>query len=169
MDLGEFVAVTGPSGSGKSTLLNLIGMLDKPSSGKIVLDGVDIGRLSDNQKTSMRNKKIGFVFQFSNLIPELNALENVTLPGMISGVRRSSLRRRGLELLGSVGLASKAKSSATRLSGGEMQRVAIARSLINNPSLVLADEPTGNLDSTNSDEIVRLLRELNKENNQTFV
>ena len=169
ISIGEFVGITGPSGSGKSTLLNMAGMLDKPSYGTITIDGVDVGKLSENQQTSMRNKKIGFIFQFSNLIPELTAIENVMLPGMIAGVNNESLKNKALTLLQSVGLENKAKSGATQLSGGEMQRVAVARSLINDPSIVLADEPTGNLDSKNSDEIINLMRDLNKRNKQTFV
>ena len=169
ISIGEFVGITGPSGSGKSTLLNMAGMLDKPSYGTITIDGVDVGKLSENQQTSMRNKKIGFIFQFSNLIPELTAIENVMLPGMIAGVNNESLKNKALTLLQSVGLENKAKSGATQLSGGEMQRVAVARSLINDPAIVLADEPTGNLDSKNSYEIINLMRDLNKRNKQTFV
>ena len=166
---GELVSIAGPSGSGKSTLLNMMGMLDTPTSGRITIGGTDVSSLSENQKTVMRNREIGFIFQFANLIPELNALENVMLPGMVSGENNAVLRERALGLLKQVGLASKARSGATQLSGGEMQRVAVARSLVNNPSLVLADEPTGNLDTKNSGEIIDLMKDLNRKNNQTFV
>ena len=168
VDHGEMVAIAGPSGSGKSTLLNLIGMLDAPSSGRIVINGIDVGGLSEDEKAVMRNEEIGFIFQFSNLIPELTALENVMLPGMIGKKNGFDLRKKAIDRLTQVGLSSKARSGASTLSGGEMQRVAIARSLINDPSLVLADEPTGNLDSKNSEELINLMRDLNKKNNQTF-
>ena len=144
-------------------------MLDRPTSGKIVIGGVDISKLSEDEKTVMRNKEIGFIFQFSNLIPELSALENVMLPGMVAGENGSKLKTRALELLRQVNLEHKARSGATQLSGGEMQRVAVARSLVNNPSLVLADEPTGNLDSKTSEEIINLMRDLNRKNHQTFI
>jgi ABC-type lipoprotein export system ATPase subunit len=165
---GEFCVVMGPSGSGKSTLLNLIGTLDTPTKGKIIIDGIDVTKLSEGRKDKLRNRKIGFVFQFFNLVNELTVLENVMLPRLILGGQQTA-RREALEMLKAVGLAGKAHYLAARLSGGEMQRVSIARALINRPALVLADEPTGNLDSRNAAEIIRLMKELNRRNRQTFI
>jgi len=159
----------GPSGSGKSTLLNLIGTLDIPTRGKIIIDGIDVTKLSESEKDRLRNRKIGFIFQFFNLINELTVLENVMLPRLILGESQAAARREALEMLKAVGLADKAHYLAARLSGGEMQRVSIARALINRPALVLADEPTGNLDSRNAAEIIRLMKELNRKNRQTFI
>lgn len=166
---GEFCVVMGPSGSGKSTLLNLIGTIDTPTKGKIIIDGVDVTRLSEEEKDKFRNRKVGFVFQFFNLINELTVVENVMLPALVAGVGFEKAREKALDLLKAVGLADKASHPASRLSGGEMQRVSIARALINQPALVLADEPTGNLDSKNSAEIIRLMKELNQKNRQTFI
>ncbi|MCL7401347.1 MAG: ABC transporter ATP-binding protein [Thaumarchaeota archaeon] len=158
---GEFIAVVGPSGSGKSTLLHLIGGLDRPTSGRILIGGNDINKLSDDKLAELRNEKIGFVFQFYNLVPYLPVIKNVELPLIVKGVSSQERRERVLKLLEEVGLKDKAFTRPTRLSGGEQQRVAIARALINNPEILLADEPTGNLDSKNSIMIAELFRRLN--------
>ncbi|MCL7383665.1 MAG: ABC transporter ATP-binding protein [Thaumarchaeota archaeon] len=158
---GEFIAVVGPSGSGKSTLLHLIGGLDRPTSGRILIGGNDINKLSDDKLAELRNEKIGFVFQFYNLVPYLPVIKNVELPLIVKGVSSQERRGRVLKLLEEVGLKDKAFTRPTRLSGGEQQRVAIARALINNPEILLADEPTGNLDSKNSIMIAELFRRLN--------
>jgi len=159
---GEMVAVIGASGSGKSTLLNIIGLLDRPASGKYLLDGADVGELSDNQLAELRNKKFGFVFQDFNLLPRATALSNVELPLIYSG-GVSRRRERAQEALAQVGLAGRAHHKPTEMSGGEQQRVAIARALVNNPLVILADEPTGNLDSRSGDEIISLFRRLHQE------
>ncbi len=162
VDRGEMVAVIGASGSGKSTLLNIIGLLDRPTSGRYTFDGVDISRLSDNQLAEMRNREFGFVFQDFNLLPRATALANVELPLVYAGsVRRR--RERASEALERVGLAERANHKPTELSGGEQQRVAIARALVNNPPLILADEPTGNLDSKSSVEIISIFQKLHQE------
>ncbi len=153
----------GPSGSGKSTLLNLIGALDKPSSGKVYIDGVDISKLTRNQLAFLRRKKIGFVFQRFNLLQRLNALENVELPLWFAGVSKSEREKRAKKLLELVGLGKRIYHKPSELSGGEMQRVSIARALANNPEIILADEPTGNLDSVSGREIMQMLEELNSE------
>jgi putative ABC transport system ATP-binding protein len=165
----EFMAVMGPSGSGKSTLLNMIGALDKPTSGKVFIKGTDLSTLSDNQLAELRNREIGFVFQFFNLVSRMNALSNVELPMSIAGVPRSERRERAAKLLEQVGLGPRMGHKPTELSGGEQQRVAIARALVNNPSVLLCDEVTGNLDSKTGDDIMHLLRDLNKEQGMTFV
>ncbi len=164
----EFIAIVGPSGSGKSTLLHLIGGLDKPTKGRVIIDGTDITRLSEDELADYRCKTIGFVFQFYNLIPYLTAVENVELPMAIA---KSSIDRfkRAMELLELVGLRDKAFKRPTELSAGEQQRVAIARALANNPRIILADEPTGNLDSTNSEIIMKLFRDLVDNYNVTIV
>ena len=166
---GEFMAIMGPSGSGKSTLLNMIGALDRPTSGKVYINGVDISKLNDNQVADLRNREIGFIFQFFNLIPRMDAQGNVELPMAIAGVNRGERHRRAKELLGLVGLADRADHKPSQLSGGEQQRVAIARALANEPNILLADELTGNLDSRTGSEIMHLLRGLNKEEGKTFI
>jgi putative ABC transport system ATP-binding protein len=165
----EFMAVMGPSGSGKSTLLNMIGALDKPTSGKVFIKGTDLSTLSDNQLADLRNREIGFIFQFFNLVSRMSALSNVELPMSIAGAPRSERRERATKLLEMVGLGPRMDHKPTELSGGEQQRVAIARALVNNPSVLLCDEVTGNLDSKTGDDIMHLLRDLNKEQGMTFV
>ena len=161
IESGEMVSITGPSGSGKSTLMNIIGCLDKPSSGQYCLEGIEVSKLNDNQLAEIRNKKIGFVFQSFNLLSRTTALANVELPLIYSG--SGNRRQRALQVLESVGLAHRAKHRPSELAGGEQQRVAIARALINNPSLILADEPTGNLDTQTSKEIMLLFKQLNQQ------
>ncbi len=165
---GDFVAISGPSGSGKSTLLNMIGLLDAPTSGRIIIDGVEASSASREERTALRLHKIGFVFQFFNLQSNLTALENVMIPcWLMSGDRRQAVKR-AEALLDSVGLGDRLNHLPTELSGGQQQRVSIARALVNSPSLVLADEPTGNLDSVSTGEIIELFHEINR-NGQTIV
>ncbi|MFQ6051267.1 MAG: ABC transporter ATP-binding protein [Candidatus Hydrothermarchaeota archaeon] len=166
---GEFVAIMGPSGSGKSTLLNLIGMLDSPTSGEIYLRGDDISELDEKQRSDLRLKEIGFVFQAYNLLNDLSALENVMLPMMMAGISDEEAREKSKKLLEEVGLGERLNTKARLLSGGEQQRVGIARALANHPSLILADEPTGNVDTKTSHEIIDLLLKLNKEKGQTII
>jgi putative ABC transport system ATP-binding protein len=165
---GEFLSVMGPSGSGKSTLLNLIGGLDQPSGGEIFIDGRALHGISDNELTLIRRKRVGFIFQFFNLLPVLTAIENVSLPLLLDGASLSEIRPKAVSLLDQVGLAARAEHRPEQLSGGEMQRVAVARALITSPAVLLADEPTGNLDSHTSEEIFMLLKSLN-EQGQTIV
>lgn len=164
---GEFVLIVGSSGSGKSTLLNMIGLLDHPTKGKISIDGIDTTTLGDNRISSFRNKKLGFIFQFSNLITDLSVLENVLLPLQIAG--NNTAEKDAIDLLKAVGLEDQMYKRANKISGGQAQRVAIARGLINKPSIVLADEPTGNLDSLTSETIVQLMKSMAKKLNQTFI
>jgi putative ABC transport system ATP-binding protein len=166
---GEFMAIMGPSGSGKSTLLNMIGALDRPTSGKVYINGTDLSQLNDNQIADVRNTEIGFMFQFFNLIPRMDAQSNVELPMAIKGVSRTQRKKRAMNLLNLVGLGDRSHHKPSQLSGGEQQRVAIARALANEPNLILADELTGNLDSKTGAEIMLLLKQLNKEEGKTFI
>ena len=159
---GEFVSIVGPSGSGKSTLLNMIGALDRPTKGRVLIDGVDINRLTEDGLSRLRNRKIGFVFQAFNLIHRLTALQNVELPLFVRGTPEGLRRRRALEALKSVGVLHLAKKKPFQLSGGEQQRVAIARALVTNPTIILADEPTGNLDSKSASVVMDVLENVNK-------
>jgi lipoprotein-releasing system ATP-binding protein len=164
---GEFVLIVGSSGSGKSTLLNMIGLLDHPTNGTISIDGIDTTTLNDDKISSFRNKKLGFIFQFSNLLTDLSVLENVLLPLQIAG--NNTAEKDAIDLLKAVGLEDQMHKRANKISGGQAQRVAIARGLINKPSIVLADEPTGNLDSLTSGTIVQLMKSMAKTLNQTFI
>jgi putative ABC transport system ATP-binding protein len=163
VDPGEFLAIMGPSGSGKSTLMNILGCLDKPTAGRYLLDGRDVKNLSKDELALLRNRTIGFVFQGYNLLQRMSLLDNVALPLIYCGVEHDKRRQRAHELLAKVGLADKAASLPNQISGGQQQRVAIARALINHPRLILADEPTGNLDSKTGEEIMTLFDELNRE------
>ncbi|MFQ5782373.1 MAG: ABC transporter ATP-binding protein [Nitrosopumilus sp.] len=168
IEQGEVVLVVGSSGSGKSTLLNMIGLLDRPTNGKIFIDEIDTTTLDDNQISSFRNKKLGFIFQFSNLLSDLSVLENVLLPRQIADTNGTA-EKDAQDLLKAVGLEDQMHKRANKISGGQAQRAAIARGLINKPSIVLADEPTGNLDSMTSETIVDLMKSMAKKLNQTFV
>ena len=167
--VGEFVAIVGPSGSGKSTLLHLMGGLDAPTSGDVLIDGAPISRMSDDEVTIFRRRAIGFVFQFFNLLPTLSAEENVALPLLLDGRRPRDVRDRVTAALDAVGLTHRRKHRPDELSGGEMQRAAIARALVIEPKLILADEPTGNLDSATGDQILELIREANQDRGATVV
>lgn len=167
---GEFISILGRSGSGKSTLLNVIGLLDKIDGGKIFIDGKEVDVLSDLEKDRLKNKMLGFVFQFHYLLPEFTALENVMLPALIDDFsNKSEIEKRAMELLKSVGLEERVHHKPSQLSGGEKQRVAIARALINSPKILLADEPTGNLDEETSETIFNILRDINKNRKQTII
>jgi putative ABC transport system ATP-binding protein len=166
---GEMVAIMGPSGCGKTTLLNCLSGLDAIDSGRILIEGVDINELSDNKKSEYRARRMGFVFQFYNLLPVLSAVENVELPLLVAGVSSKEARERAVRALEQVNLADRAMHRPSELSGGQRQRVTIARSLVNNPAIVWADEPTGDLDSMNADQIIDLMVDLNAEKNLTFV
>lgn len=168
VESGDFLSVLGPSGSGKSTLLNLIGVLDKPTDGKMLIEGVDVSTLNEDQLADLR-RQIGFVFQFFNLIPRFSAIENVELSMAIAGLSKTDRRRRGADLLETVGLVERMDHKPGELSGGEQQRVAIARALANNPKFLLMDEPTGNIDSKASGEIVELIKRLNREKGVTVI
>jgi len=159
---GEFVSIMGPSGCGKSTLMNLIGCLDRPSGGSIVLNGNNIASLSDSRLAEIRNKYIGFVFQTFNLLPRITAVENVEIPLIYSGVERKERRKKALEALDSMGVLKRADHKPNEISGGERQRVAVARAIVNSPSIILADEPTGNLDSKSGKEVMNIFKDLNK-------
>ena len=162
VDKGEFLAIMGSSGSGKSTMMNILGCLDNQYEGRYILDGIDISKSSENELSEIRNKKIGFIFQSFNLLPRLTALENVELPLIYSSVPKEERHKRANELLEMVGLKDRTHHRPNELSGGQRQRVAIARALVNNPSIILADEPTGNLDSKSEEEIIEILEKLNK-------
>jgi len=169
INAGEFVAIVGPSGSGKSTLLNMIGLLDTPSSGRIFLKGIDVSQASPDERARLRNRELGFVFQYHHLIPEFSALENVMMPMLIAGKSKAEAKEKSRELLVSVGLGERLDNRPNQLSGGQNQRVAVARALVNGPSIVIGDELTGNLDTKSSQLIYDLLRDLNKKINQTFI
>jgi len=160
---GELAAIMGPSGSGKSTLMYIMGFLDSPSSGQIIFEGKDASHLTENQLAKIRNEKIGFVFQMFNLLPRTSALENVLLPLTYAQTDKNQAKIRAFQLMERIGIAHRANHFSNQMSGGEQQRVAIARALINNPSLILADEPTGNLDSKTGEEIIKILKEINEE------
>jgi lipoprotein-releasing system ATP-binding protein len=166
---GEIVSVVGPSGAGKTTLLQIMGTLSRPDSGSVVIDGVDVGRLGDNELSAFRNSRIGFVFQFHNLLPEFTAFENICIPGYIGGRDRREVEARADELIDLLGLADRRDHKPAELSGGEAQRVAIARALVNSPAVILADEPSGNLDSRNRDEIHKLFLSLRERFGQTII
>lgn len=166
---GEFMAIIGPSGSGKSTLMHIIGCIDRPTEGKYLLERIDVAKFSDEELARIRNRKIGFVFQMFNLLPRQTALENVQLPLLYSGINLKDRKELGLRILSKVGLEGRAHHHPNELSGGECQRVAIARALINKPSLILADEPTGNLDTKNGMEILNLFKVLNYEEGVTLI
>lgn len=169
IDKGEVVSIVGPSGAGKTTLLQIMGTLDKPDTGRILLNGTEINRLKERELAAFRNREIGFVFQFHQLLPEFTALENVTIPALIQGVSSGEARRRAVEMLEFMGLSERDSHKPAELSGGEKQRVAVARALINHPSVVLADEPSGSLDTHNKEELHRLFFELRDKLGQTFV
>lgn len=166
---GEFVSVIGPSGSGKSTLLNMIGALDRPTKGNVYIDGFDISSLNNSEVATLRNSKIGFIFQSFNLINRSTVQKNVELPSIISGLDKEERNKRSLKILDSLGILDKANQKPSNLSGGEQQRVAIARSLINNPSIILADEPTGNLDTKTGEEIFKMLKLLSEKFKRTII
>ena len=169
IEKGEYVALMGPSGSGKSTLMNIIGCLDTPGRGEYFLNGKEVSRMTENELAEIRNKEIGFIFQTFNLVPRSNALENVALPLVYAGIKRDERARRAKESLTKVGLADRITHKPNELSGGQRQRVAVARALVNNPSIILADEPTGNLDSKTSEEIMKLFNEIHRLGNTIIV
>lgn len=169
VDKGEVVAIVGPSGAGKTTLLQIIGTLDTPDGGQLLINGNDTGRLSERELSAFRNRNIGFVFQFHRLLPEFTAIENVMIPALIGGTKASEAKKRAKEILSFMKLSDRMEHKPAELSGGEKQRVAVARALINNPAVVLADEPSGSLDTKNKEELHRLFFDLRKELQQTFV
>jgi len=166
---GEYISIMGPSGSGKSTLFNMIGALDKPSSGKVFIDEVDVAQLDAYELAWLRCRKIGYIFQTFNLIQVMTAIENVTLPMIFAGMNQDEYQQKGMELLKLVGLAERYQHRPSELSGGQQQRVAVARALANDPAIILADEPTGNLDLTTGEEIINLLKQLSMERNVTII
>jgi putative ABC transport system ATP-binding protein len=166
---GDMVAIIGPSGSGKSTLLNLLGALDRPSSGKVLIDGVDLSKLSNTALANLRNRKIGFVFQSFNLLPRISVRQNIELPLNINGTPERERKARALRILGQFGIKNQAEKKPNLLSGGEQQRVAVARALVTNPSIILADEPTGNLDTKNTEITMEVLEEMHQKTHKTVV
>lgn len=166
---GEIVSIVGPSGAGKTTLLQILGTLDKPDSGSVVVDGIETSTLSTNKLSEFRNKHLGFVFQFHQLLPEFTAIENIMIPAYIAGMKNKEARSRAEELLEFMGLSNRANHKPNELSGGEKQRVAVARALMNNPAVILADEPSGSLDSKNKEELHKLFFDLRDKFGQTFV
>lgn len=166
---GEIVSIVGASGAGKSTLLQILGTLDRPDKGELIINGVDVSKISDKELASFRNKNIGFIFQFHNLLPEFTALENVCMPGFIGNRNREEVEERAMELLQMLGLKDRMHHKPSEMSGGEQQRTAVARALVNSPSIIFADEPSGNLDSKNAEELHNLFFQLRERFNQTFV
>lgn len=166
---GEIAAVVGPSGAGKTTLLQILGTLERPGSGRVAIDGFDVTRMNDKKLAAFRNSRIGFIFQFHQLLPEFTLLENVMMPALIGGESRAEARKRAVELIDYLGLSDRMTHRPAELSGGERQRAAVARALVNRPAVVLADEPTGSLDSHNREEMHRLFIDLNRDRGQTFV
>lgn len=169
IEKGEVVSIVGPSGAGKTTLLQIMGTLDRPDSGQVWLNGTDVSRMKEKELSAFRNREIGFVFQFHQLLPEFTALENVMIPALIQGVSSSTARKSAMEMLDFLGLSSRVSHKPAELSGGEKQRVAIARALVNHPSVILADEPSGSLDTQNKEELHRLFFDLRDKLGQTFV
>lgn len=169
IEKGEVVSIVGPSGAGKTTLLQIIGTLDKPDGGEITIDGTDVRKLSSKRLSEFRNKRIGFVFQFHQLLPEFTAVENIMLPALIAGASKGEAKKRAMELLDFMGLSERAGHKPAELSGGENQRVAVARALVNKPAVILADEPSGSLDSKNKAELHQLFFDLRDKTGQTFV
>ena len=169
IDKGEVVSIVGPSGAGKTTLLQIIGTLDRPDSGEVIVDGIDTSRLSTKKLSDFRNQHLGFVFQFHQLLPEFTAVENIMIPAYIAGVSRKQARKRAEELLDFMNLSDRATHKPNELSGGEKQRVAVARALVNNPAVILADEPSGSLDTKNKEELHQLFFDLRDQFGQTFV
>ena len=166
---GEVVSIVGPSGAGKTTLLQIIGTLDRPDDGTVIVDGIDVGKLSTDRLSDFRNRHVGFVFQCHQLLPEFTALENIMIPAMIGGMGKAEARKRAMELLGFMKLTDRAEHKPNELSGGEKQRVAVARALVNKPDVIFADEPSGSLDTQNKEELHRLFFELRDQMGQTFV
>lgn len=169
IEKGEVVSIVGPSGAGKTTLLQIMGTLDRPDSGQVWLNGTDVSRMKEKELSAFRNREIGFVFQFHQLLPEFTALENVMIPALIQGISSSTARKSAMEMLDFLGLSSRVSHKPAELSGGEKQRVAVARALVNHPSVILADEPSGSLDTQNKEELHRLFFDLRDKLGQTFV